>query len=269
VPIGRSARADPADQVDRADRADRVDRVAPVGHPDPARRSAPDRPGAARFAGTPPEPDESRGATEELRAEAPNRGGPRDRVAARPAVRATDRSIGARRTAGTIVDPPTRVSTDPVRKTRVADPEVRETVRTDPRTDRSSRAGVPRAHTSPVAALAPAHRSAADLPADLPAIDPAGARPTGPLSRPNVVHGSDPATKPIPAKAAARHFRRLTCSVPVRSWSRVGGRSRRSSPRAAPPIASWSSRNDEVRSSSSSCMPRACASRSSRSRAGR
>ena len=70
------------------------------------------------------------------------------------------------------------------------------------------------------------------------------------------------------ARAPARS-RRPTCSVPRRSWSPAGGRSRRSSPRAAPPIDCSSSRSVVPRSSSSSCTPPGCASRSSRSRAGR
>ena len=75
--------------------------------------------------------------------------------------------------------------------------------------------------------------------------------------------------RPVSGRVRHRRCPPRTCSARTRSWSPVGGPSRRPSSPAGPRIACWSSRSVARRSSSSSCMPPGCASRSSRSRAAR
>ena len=105
--------------------------------------------------------------------------------------------------------------------------------------------------------------TAASRPTDRP-----GA-PTARAVRRPVDRGSPPAQDRRPGLGPVSPSRHQTCSVPTRSSSPVAARSRRSSPPAGPRSGSWSCRNDATPSNSSSSTPRGCASRSSRSKAGR
>jgi hypothetical protein len=95
-----------------------------------------------------------------------------------------------------------------------------------------------------------------------------GAQPSE-ARRPGRVRGPARHTDPSRGRVRPRRSRRPICSDPRRSSSPAGARSRRSSPLGAPPTDSSSSRSGGTPSSNSSCTPRGCASRSSRSRAAR
>ena len=105
--------------------------------------------------------------------------------------------------------------------------------------------------------------TAASRPTDRP-----GARTARAVRRP-ADRGSPPAQDRRPGLGPGSRSRHQTCSVPTRSSSPVAARSRRSSPPAGPRSGCWSCPNDATPSNSSSSTPRGCASRSSRSKAGR
>ena len=87
------------------------------------------------------------------------------------------------------------------------------------------------------------------------------------VHRPSIVAAHRPGAAPWPRAADSLPAPDLL--GPTRSSSPVDGRSRRSSRRAGPRSACWSCRSAGTPSSSSSFTPPGCASRSSRSKAGR
>ena len=224
--------------------------VRPPGSRPPGR--GPDRP-------IPADPGAIPGATEALRTDGPGPWrptGPGDRSA-------TDRPIDAHR-AWRTARRSTGASTGEDHRTwrRSGHPGERP----DGPGERSSGPGGDRhARSSPAAVPAPARRTAVAR----PATDPAGARPIGPGAGRTSPVARAPPRNPIPARVPGHRSRRRTCSAPTRSSSPAAARSRRSSPRAGQRFACSSYRSGAAPSSSSSSMPRGCASRSSRSKAGR
>ena len=130
----------------------------------------------------------------------------------------------------------------------------------------SVRRRAPAVPERPARSRRPARRSSVPAPGvrSADSIHPTGTFPP---------HRRDPgrarASSPRRGHAPTPVSRRRTCSGPRRSWSPAGGRSRRSSRPAGPPIGCSSCRNDAAPSNSWSSTRPGCASRSSRWRAGR